>query len=225
MIPCVHMRLHGHHGKKLQKPVTFEGVGWSINPWPNRTKLWQVCQMKCCNLPQCCPCSHLSSDPMQWIKPSFVEFYSRAGEECPAGKGLPHTISRAFILTLSFQTGGFWPQSGQRAGQRMGTLSCLWICPNCLGKALGAVIWLLPGEVQKQQKACFNTRELRLMFDFCFCFPSCEAVEEMSSLSQLTFAFELMFAKYWELPGWWGCKPHSLTLLSLIGKSHAGLGI
>lgn len=31
---------------------------------------------------------------------------------------------------------------------------------------------------------------------FGFCFPSYEAVKEIPSLLQLTFAFELMFAKY-----------------------------
>lgn len=154
-----------------------------------------------------------------------LKFCSRAGKNHSASRGAPHTTSRAFLLALSFQTGGFWSRSEQRAGQRVGTHSCLWICHDHLGRALGAVIWHCSGEVQKQQKALSNTQELKLMFDLCFSFPSHEAVKGMSSFSQQTFAFELMFAKYSEVPSWWGCKPHSLTLLSPIGKSHAGFGI
>lgn len=121
------MCAHGHHGRKLQKPVTFEGVVWTINSRPNITKFarWSaaiyhnVALVHTRLVTQC-----------NGLNPPLLKLYSRAGENCPASKEPPHTISRTFLLTLSFQTGGFWPWPGQRAGQRVGTHNCLWICPE-----------------------------------------------------------------------------------------------
>lgn len=143
---------------------------------------------------------------------------------------VPHTpLPGHFFLHRPFRQTALDPSGGRGLGKGGAHATAWWICPrNCrgdLGKALWAVIQRCSGEVQQQQRAWLSARETRLLFDLCFCFPSCETAKEMSPLSRLTFASELIFAEYSELPRWWRCKPHSLTPLSPIGRSHAGLGI
>ena len=134
------------------------------------------------------------------LNPPLLKSYSRARGNHPAGKWCPPTTtSRAFHFALSFQTGGSRPWSGRRLSKgwahAVGLVNCPCNCHDHLGKALWAVIQHCPGEVQQQQqRAWLSTRELRLLFDRCFCFPSCETVKEKSPLSQLTFASELIFA-------------------------------
>lgn len=115
-------------------------------------------------------------------------------------------LSDSWLLTLV---------SRRRPNKGWTGVAAWWICPcNChddLGEAL---------QQQSLALACITQ-----VFWPLFLLPQLWSSERSVPSLTVDFASEFIFAKYSELPSWWCCKPHSLTLLSPIGKSHAGLGI